>query len=221
MENSTQRTAFLNGEGDAWFNRNANYEIDQFDHVDKEILQHLSRESNILEIGCADGRRLARIQKVLGTDSRLVGIDPSTAAIQQGLIKFQGLDLRIGTADDLPLNEFFSTVILGFCLYLCDRTLLSKIVAEVDKVLLDNGTLIIVDFDPPHPRRRQYRHHEGLWSYKMDYSTLFTTFPHFSQSSKKSMSHQVAEWEKSEEERIAVWVLKKHINGGYSTEADD
>ena len=180
MENSTQRTAFLNGEGDAWFNRNANYEIDQFDHVDKEILQHLSRESNILEIGCADGRRLARIQKVLGTDSRLVGIDPSTAAIQQGLIKFQGLDLRIGTADDLPLNEFFSTVILGFCLYLCDRTLLSKIVSEVDKVLLDNGTLIIVDFDPPHPRRCQYRHQKV-------FGVIKWTTPHYLRHSRISV----------------------------------
>jgi ubiquinone/menaquinone biosynthesis C-methylase UbiE len=221
MENSAQRSAFLNGEGDAWFNRNANYEISQFDHVDKEILEHLPPESNILEIGCADGRRLARVQRTLGSYSKLVGIDPSTAAIQEGLAKFEGLDLRVGTADDLPANETFDSVILGFCLYLCDRALLSKIVSEVDRVLIDSGTLIIVDFDPPHPRKRQYRHHEGLWSYKMDYSTLFTALPHFSQSSKKSMSHQGADWEQSEGERIAVWVLKKHIDAGYSLEADD
>jgi len=220
MENSAQRTAFLNGEGDAWFHRNASYEIDKFDHVDNEILQYLNQESNILEIGCADGRRLARIQKIVGTDTKLVGIDPSTAAIEKGLATFQGIDLRIGTADVLPLNELFGTVILGFCLYLCDRTLLSKIVSEVDRVLADNGTLIITDFDPPHPRIRQYRHHEGLWSYKMDYSSLFTAYPHFNQSSKKSMSHQGGDWEISEGERIAVWVLKKHINIGYSLEAD-
>ena len=221
MEDSVQRTAFLNGEGDAWFHRNASYEVDKFDHVDNEILQHLNQESNILEIGCADGRRLARIQKIVGTDTKLVGIDPSTAAIEKGLATFQGIDLRIGTADVLPLNELFGTVILGFCLYLCDRTLLSKIVSEVDRVLADNGTLIITDFDPPHPRMRQYRHHEGLWSYKMDYSTLFTAMPHFCQSAKRSMSHQGADWEMSEGERIAVWVLKKHINAGYSLETDD
>jgi ubiquinone/menaquinone biosynthesis C-methylase UbiE len=220
MKNSTQRTAFLNGEGDAWFNRNAHYKLDQFDHVDKEILQHIPLGSNILEIGCADGRRLARIQKVVGTGSRLVGIDPSSAAVTQGLTTFQDLDLRIGTADDLPQSEFFEIVILGFCLYLCDRGLLSKIVSEVDRVLKDDGTLIITDFDPPHPRTRQYRHHEGLWSYKMDYSSLFTAYPHFNQSSKKSMSHQGGDWEISEGERIAVWVLKKHISIGYSLEAD-
>ena len=112
MEDSVQRTAFLNGEGDAWFHRNASYEVDKFDHVDNEILQHLNQESNILEIGCADGRRLARIQKILGTDTKLVGIDPSTAAIKQGLTAFQGIDLRIGTADDLPKDELFETVIL-------------------------------------------------------------------------------------------------------------
>jgi ubiquinone/menaquinone biosynthesis C-methylase UbiE len=217
----SQKQIFLDGEGDAWFTRNADYDIDQLDHVDKEILKHLPQKADVLEIGCADGRRLARIQQSHRSNSKLVGVDPSTSAIQVGLTKFQGLDLRIGTADTLPTNESFGSVILGFCLYLCDRKLLSKIVSEVDRVLLDNGTLMIIDFDPPHPRKRQYKHHDGLWSYKMDYSTLFTALPHFCQSSKKSMSHQGADWEQSEGERIAVWVLKKHINAGYSSEADD
>ena len=221
IKKSAQKTAFLNGEGDAWFERNSHYEVEKFDHVDNEILQHLPKGNSVLEIGCADGRRLARIQKILGTDIKLVGIDPSTAAIEQGLTTFQGIDLRIGTDDDLPKDELFETVILGFCLYLCDRALLSKIVSEVDRVLADDGTLIITDFDPPHPRIRQYRHHEGLWSYKMDYSALFTALPHFCQSAKRSMSHQGADWEMSESERIAVWVLKKHINAGYSLETDD
>ena len=133
MKNSAQRTAFLNGEGDAWFERNSHYEVKKFDHVDNEILLHLPKGNSVLEIGCADGRRLARIQKILGTDTKLVGIDPSTTAIKQGLTAFQGIDLRIGTADDLPKDELFETVILGFCLYLCDRALLSKIVFGVTK----------------------------------------------------------------------------------------
>ena len=221
MEPVSQRNAFIESEGDAWFKRNVDYVPDQLDHVDRLILQGIQPDGNILEVGCADGRRLARIRTAIGGGMSLVGVDPSGAAIKSGMSKFSDLDLRIGTADDLPRNETFSTVILGFCLYLCDRHLLTKIVSEVDRVLVENGTLIIVDFDPPHPRRRRYRHHDGLWSFKMNYAELFTVFPQFVLSSKESMSHSGDQWESNETERIAVWTIRKNNEFGYSLESDD
>jgi len=151
---------------------------------------------------------------------KLVGIDPSQEAINFGKVTFLDLDLRVGTAEALPEDEKFDAVILGFCLYLCDRNHLSKIVSEVDRVLNDMGVLIIVDFDPAQPRRRKYRHHEGVWSYKMDYSKLFCAFPHFVLSDKHSMSHSGSNWVNVESERIAIWTLRKNYFGGYSEELD-
>ena len=220
MEYTNQRSAFMEGEGDAWFKRNLNYVPDQLDHVDRSILNNIQPAGSILEVGCADGRRLARIRSFVHSDAKLVGIDPSQAAIDSGMSKFSELDLRVGTADQLPFDEFFNTVIIGFCLYLCDRSLLTKIVSEVDRVLVENGTLIIVDFDPPHPRRRRYRHLDGLWSYKMNYADIFTAFPQFVLSSKYSMSHTSELWEGDETERIAVSTIRKNTEYGYSLEPD-
>ena len=219
MENN-QRSVFLNGEGDEWHSRNSADELTELDHIDLVIHQSLDSCAAVLEIGCADGRRLARIMENCKGISTFVGIDPSSAAIKAGSARFDGLDLRVGTADSLPNGELFDAVIIGFCLYLCDRELLSKIVSEVDRVLTDGGVLVLVDFDPPHPRRRRYRHHKGVWSYKMDYSQLFSVLPHFVLSSKKSMSHSGNKWEEEERERIAVWSLRKNLSGGYSEEQD-
>lgn len=220
MAVNNQRNVFLDGEGDQWYSRNAVQDINELDHIDCVIHQSLEFCSSVLEVGCADGRRLARIKENCGSITTLVGIDPSSVGILSGLNRFVGLDLRVGTADLLPIEEVFDAVVIGFCLYLCDRELLSKIVSEVDRVLEDGGVLVLVDFDPPHPRRRRYQHKEGIWSYKMDYSKLFTALPHFVLSSKSSMSHSGMTWENDESERIAVWTLRKNLSGGYSEEAD-
>jgi SAM-dependent methyltransferase len=220
MSDANQKNIFLRSEGGAWFERNRITESTEPDYVDQSIYSQISECTSILEIGCADGRRLKNIRITDSLPRKLVGIDPSLRAIEHGRVISPDLDLRVGTADSLPQNEVFDSVILGFCLYLCDRNLLSKIVSEVDRVLNEMGVLIIVDFDPAYPRQRKYRHHVDVWSYKMDYSTLFTAFPHFVLANKVPMSHQSDSWTGKEGERVAIWTLRKNTSGGYSEEAD-
>lgn len=219
--NDKQKDIFLNGEGDAWWRRNQDDESDVLDHFDRAILQRVGTPSSVLEIGSADGRRIARLVRELPASTRALGVDPSAEAIASAQAKFPLIDFAIGTADAIPTEEQFDLVILGFCLYLCDRNLLPTIVAETNRVLEDGGQLIIIDFDPPHPRKRTFRHRDGVWSYKMDYSTIFTTFPQFSLSYKASMSHSDAHFSRDEGERVGVWVLQKEVQYGYSEENDD
>ena len=83
-----------------------------------------------------------------------------------------------GTADRLPYRDgLFDVVVFGFCLYLCDREDLFRIASEADRVLNDQGWLIIHDFYSPVPTRRDYHHKTGIYSYKMDYKTLFEWHP--------------------------------------------
>lgn len=220
MSDQFQKQAFLHGEGNAWFDRNANAGSGSPDHIDRAILGLIGSPSSVLEIGCADGRRLMQISAQLGGGVRYVGIDPSESAVAAGMSRYPHLDLRVGTADALPEGESFDLVVVGFCLYLCDRSLLSRVVSEVDRVLSNGGQVIIVDFDPPTARRRRYRHLDGVWSFKMDYSSIFSVLPHFVLSAKRSMSHAGDAFEPDEAERIAVWSLHKQLNQGYSEESD-
>lgn len=211
-----QRDAFLGGEADAWFARNRTPRPGTPDRVDR-LRRYVPANASVLEIGCADGRRLAEIADLAG---RCVGIDPSVTAITEGRARWPQLELYVGSADALPFDRPFDVVILGFFLYLADRELLPRIVAEADRSLADGGTLIIVDFDPRYPRRRQYRHRAGIWSFKMDYASLFLAFPAYSLVEKVPFTEDGDSWTADETERVAMTVLHKDLAAGYSLEVD-
>ncbi|PCH56232.1 MAG: hypothetical protein COC15_03440 [Legionellales bacterium] len=146
------------------------------------------------------------------------GIDPSNNAIQQGNKQYSNLHLETGTADNLPYeNGFFKVVIFGFCLYLVDRDLLMRTIAEADRVLGDKGFIIITDFDSIMPHKRKYHHlpDREIYSYKMDYAQLFFGCPHYALVEKISYSHQSEFFCKDMSERVATTILYKDV-GIYS-----
>jgi SAM-dependent methyltransferase len=217
-----QRDSFLAGAADDWFERNRGAPTAApLSHFDEIIAGHLRDGGAMLEVGCSDGRRLRRIAGFGPHQTRLAGVEPSAQAVEAGLASDPSLELVVGTADDLPFADLeFDTVVVGFCLYVCDPVLLPRIVSEIDRVLGDGGTLAIIDFDPPSPRRRQYRHQPGLWSHKMDYAMPFLAYPAYSVAETLSISHHTIEWTADESERVACKVLKKSIGGGFSEESD-
>lgn len=217
-----QRDDFLAGAADDWFERNRDTDGQgPLAHFDEVIARHLRPDGALLEVGCADGRRLLRLDALGPGQARLAGVEPSNAAVQAGRAASPRLDLAVGTADALPFDDLsFDTVVLGFCLYLCDPALLPRIVAETDRVLADGGALAIIDFDPPFPRRRQYRHQPGLWSHKMDYSVPFLGYPAYSMAEITSASHDSPSWASDEAERVSLKVLRKTVGGGFGLEAD-
>ncbi|HMR94752.1 MAG TPA: bifunctional GNAT family N-acetyltransferase/class I SAM-dependent methyltransferase [Microthrixaceae bacterium] len=217
-EQSHQRDVFLSGEGDRWFERNPIDEV-RADGRDRLVASFVLASSSVLEIGCADGRRLAAVSS-LAPARRFVGIDPSAAAVEAGRIRFPNLELMIGTAEDLPFVEQFDLVVVGFCFYLCDRALLPRIVSEIDRVLRDGGTLVIIDFDPDLPSCRPYRHRRGLWSYKMDYAALFLAHPSYSLKRKDLLEEDGSDSPVGASARVAMNVLRKCLPGAYAAESD-
>lgn len=219
MSGRTQRDIFLAGEGDAYFRRNeAGYAATHAaeDSVTLSVVRrYVQASSNVLEIGCANGLNLQRLRQATGCTG--AGIDPSASAIEAGLRDFSGLDLRRATAEALPFSDAsFDLVWFGFCLYVTDRPLLPRVVAEADRVLKDRGFLVIVDFDPAQPVRRGYSHAQGVTTYKTDYSRLFLGFPQYSLAQKQSFSHHGAQFEREGDERLAIHVLYKDNSTGYS-----
>jgi ubiquinone/menaquinone biosynthesis C-methylase UbiE len=209
-----QKDEFLKNEGNEWFARNRNSLNKSDDYVIDIIIQRQLKPKNVLEIGCSNGWRLNIIQKLL--NSECYGIDPSNQAIIDGRQKNPLLNLEQGTADLIPFNDKkFDLIIFGFCLYLCDRRDLFKIVYETDRFLNEKGYLIIYDFEPSFPYKNHYQHKDGLFSYKMNYSNLFLSNPSYFLIVKNILTHQEYDNIEDPNERISVTLMMKSMENDY------
>ena len=131
MLRKCQENIFLNKEGDKWFERNLiDSEVNLGERIANDNIitcfEYLDIiPKNVLEIGCSSGWRLEGL--VEKYKCRCSGIDPSSKAINYGNKSYPNIELKISTADNLPYkSDFFDNVIIGFCLYLCDRSKLFK-----------------------------------------------------------------------------------------------
>lgn len=214
----TQRDGFIHGEGDRYFQRNRDRLIGPERLIVRDPVLRLfsvkgTIPSSILEVGCSNGWRLSAFAE-RGAE-KCMGIDPSAAAINEGLRSFPNLDLRVGTAETLPFASVsVDLVIYGFCLYVCDPSDHLRIVAEGDRVLKDGGQIAIFDFDPPQPYRNPYTYKAGLYSYKMDFSRLFLAHPHYTVCQKYTEGHGGTDDHKPDN-RVAVTVLRKDMKSAW------
>lgn len=208
-----QKEIFLQSEGDAWFARNqkslAGRKLPDDDPLLRELIDFLPGDAlglKILEVGCGDGTRLAWLRTNHNADS--YGVDPSAQAVAVACGK--GVHALQGTADGLQFeSRSFDVVILGFCLYLCDREDLFRIASETDRVLRSPGWLVIMDFFSHAPTARTYHHRPGVLSYKMDYRTLFAWHPDYECITHKVRHHSDASYTDAADEWVAISVLRK------------
>jgi ubiquinone/menaquinone biosynthesis C-methylase UbiE len=214
-----QKNIFVNGESDNWFFRNKEFLLNQKEFIDvNEILCYIGESNNILEIGCSNGTKLNYIEKKLpNLNLSLFGIDPSVKSIEDGQSKFSNLKLAVGTSDLLNYqDDFFDVVIVGFCLYLVDRNLIFKTISEIDRVLKQNGFLVITDFETPFPIKKPYIYREGVYSYKNNYSNFFVGGGHYNLLRKIHFSHSDLIFESNFNERISSSILyKENLNEVY------
>lgn len=130
----------------------------------------------ILEIGCCCGYNLEYLCRKYGFEG--YGIEPSSEAVSHGndLVKDRSEKIVLikGTADELPFEEDeFDIVMIGFCMFWVDRKYIMRIVAEVDRVLKEEGVLAIWDFDTRIPFKRDNLHNKNVLTYKYDLAQLF------------------------------------------------
>lgn len=172
----SQTDIMLESEGDAWLERNR-AKLGQHDPVSEVIADLRLQPKRVLEIGCANGWRLARLRAQYGCE--VFGVDPSAKAVAEagGL---NSVPAARGTADSLPLGrEMFDLVICGFCLYLTDPADWLRIAAEVNRVLtFYTGVLVIHDFAVKGESfARFYKHNAGVTAYHFDFAKLWLAHP--------------------------------------------
>jgi SAM-dependent methyltransferase len=196
-----QSEVFLHGEAIEWFARNQ----DRLPLTDDPVIQAIETNSLVpgrsLEVGCSNGWRVKLMRQKWGVEA--YGIDPFFAH------HHNAWGCRRGTADDLKAfaDNMFDMVIYGWCLYLCDREDLFRIVAEGDRVLKDNGHIVIYDFNQFAPYKTKYKHYDGLYSYKMDYSQLWLANPGY-----QLMRRYIYN---SGDEQTSVAIIRRDVEKGW------
>lgn len=157
-------------DGDAWFSRNkeALEAAAEHDWPLKLIERNGLKPRRVFEYGCANGWRLAEIQRRYG--GAAYGCDVSAVAIHDGQNKWPQLGLSV--ARNWASYGFSDLVVCYFVLHWVDRGGILRLLADLDAVLQPNGYLILGDFLPDSPVKAPYKHHEGLWTYKADYVSI-------------------------------------------------
>ncbi len=168
-----QAMAFTVGEGERWLERNKDKLTGENDPVMDAIDQYQIKPKKVLEVGCANGWRLKLIKKKF-KNSVCGGIDPGCGEPTTSGPAF----VEFGTAERLDFpSESFDLLIYGWCLYLVDPEDYFRIAMEGDRVLKDNGYLIIYDFLVQDHYKTPYKHKKGLFSYHYDFARLWSNHP--------------------------------------------
>lgn len=215
-----QDQIFATSEGDRWFERNKGA-LQRFDPETDLPLQLMKlyglRPRSVLEVGAANGYRLAAISDRSGT--RVVAVEPSTGAIRDGKARFPRVRFVQGIACQIPLQESFDLVIVNFVFHWIDRTNFLRSVAEIDRLLRDGGFLILGDFYPSNLVKIQYDHlsDQEVYTYKQNYAATFLASGLYHSVSLITRGHssKALTGEATEYERTGTWLLRKMLNDHY------
>lgn len=191
----TQDEIFLK-EGDSWFKRNEPHlAVKRGDEIFKFFESSGLRPKRILDIGCSNGYRIAALVKKYGGQG--YGLDPSMAAVKSGRKKFPKIKLRRGNSHNLSAyqNYFFDLIIISFVFHWVDRTKLFLTISEIDRVLDNNGYLIIQDFSPIYPCKVKYHHlaDKEVYTYKQSYEKIFVASNLYTTILEKEFLHNSVE----------------------------
>jgi len=216
----SQDEVFANSEGDRWFQRNREA-LESFDPEADLPLRAMAlyglHPRKVLEVGASNGVRLAEIARKYR--ARTVAVEPSLNALEDGKRRFPSVDFICGQSHKIPLDGGFDLVVVNFVLHWVDRSRLLGSIAEIDRVLVDGGFLIIGDFHPSNFLRAPYHHLpvDEVYTYKQNYAGLFLASGIYRAVSLFTADHgsKALDASAGENERTGIWLLQKSLNGHY------
>jgi ubiquinone/menaquinone biosynthesis C-methylase UbiE len=223
MEHSNQKKAFIDYEANQWFERNREKLLEYTahnDHVISLMLKFQLAPERVLEIGSSAGYRLNAIYEKF-PPSKVHGIEPSSHAIDYGKKKYVNVNFIQGTADSMSMfaDNYFNLIIVGFVFYVVDRELLIRTIAEIDRVLKNNGHLIIIDFCSEVPVRKNYHHIKTFeaFSFKQSYEQAFLSTCLYNLIDKSSFHHEstLPDANSDLQDLYTISLLRKDLNGNY------
>ena len=217
---SSQDQLFGSVEGNSWFRRNEQA-LSLFDPAAdlplKTIDLYQLKPKSVIEVGAANGFRLAEIARRY--NSRVVAVEASVEAINDGKRKFPHIEFVSGLAKSIPVEESFDLAIVNFVFHWIDRNNLLRSAAEIDRLIIEGGFLIIGDFFPFNFMKVPYHHlaDQQVYTYKQNYAAIFLASGLYHPVCLLTAEHKSKELtgEASENERFGVWLLRKALKEHY------
>lgn len=215
-----QDEVFSISEGDNWFERNRAV-LGQF-AADRDIPLKLLelyqiRPTRVLEVGASNGFRLAAIAEKTG--ARCTAVEPSTAAINDGISRYPGVAFVQARASSIPLKEPFDLVIVNFVLHWIDRSTLLQSLAELDRMVTNGGFLLLGDFFPAFPTKVPYHHlpMQEVHTFKRNYASAFIESGIYTPFALLTSSHASSALltDTADSDRAGYWILKKSLQENY------
>jgi SAM-dependent methyltransferase len=148
-------------------------------------------------------------------------VDPSGEALKHGRKAFPGVHFEqasitdpVVTATDSKRHDI---VIVSGVLCWVERDLLARAVANTDAALADAGLLVLSDFDPAYPRANPYRHSDGLFTYKQDYSSCYLALGIYHlEYRRSSLANSGADQRDPYDRHWMTTVLRRDLEGRYA-----
>jgi SAM-dependent methyltransferase len=180
---------WFESEGNKWFSRNKSLLGKTFDFCLFLLELYSIKPKDVLEIGCANGYRLAEIHKRF--KSNVVGVEPSKNAIEDGKKKYPFIKFIRNVCENLNLRKKFDLIIISFVFHWIYRENLYACVQKIDNLLKDDGYLVIGDFGTDYFFKRKYHHLENanFYTWKMPYWELFTSSGEYLEIAKLRFHH--------------------------------
>lgn len=99
----------------------------------------------VLDVGCGPGALTARLVEFLGEDS-VAAIDPSASFVDAAAKRFPGVDVRLGTAEELPYaDDAFDSALAQLVVHFMSDPVAG--LAEMARVVRPGGTVAACVWD--------------------------------------------------------------------------
>ena len=184
---------WIDSEGDNWFDRNKGKIPADNDFILELLEKYQIHPRNVLEIGCANGYRLVQIHDKYSCS--VIGVEPSAKAIIDGKTKWKYITFIHSLCESFEVKEKADLIIINFVLHWVTRPELIKCIYNIDKSLSDGGFLIIGDFGTDNFIKRKYHHlpDANIWTYKQEYSKIFTSTGLYLEIARMKYNHNAVE----------------------------
>lgn len=123
-------------------------------------LADLKSGEAVLDVGCGTGTLALLAKERVGDSGRVSGIDPGARQIararQRAARRNLEIDFRVGTIEALPFaDRSFGVVLSALMMHHLPDELKRRGMAEIERVLVPGGRLVIVDFKRKETRRKR------------------------------------------------------------------